>query len=484
MSDGATADGMMTLRAAALATHGSTTHGNRQFSGVSTDTRNIAAGDLFVALKGENFEGHEFVRQALAQGASAGMVNAAWAETQDDDLPLLMVEDTRRALGDLAAHWRSRFALPLIGITGSNGKTTVKEMCAAIFRQQAQRNQAASSATEIQQSVLATAGNLNNDIGVPLTLLKMRNRHVAAIIEMGMNHPGEIAYLTNIARPTVAVITNAQRAHLQGLGGLSAVARAKGEIFAGLSQDGVAVINADDPHAASWRELNPSRHVLTFGLTHPADVTARYTLLQFGSLLRLTTPQGGPPHEVPLNLPGVHNVMNALAAAAAALAAGVPLDDIAAGLADFRGIKGRLQRLEARHGAALIDDSYNANPDSVRAAIDVLAALQGKKILVFGDMGEVGEQAGQLHDEIGGYAKSMGVDRLLALGDLSAAAVRNFDGGAEHFKNVGALIDALLPLLDADTTVLVKGSRFMKMERVVEVACAPEDTERKAEGST
>jgi UDP-N-acetylmuramoyl-tripeptide--D-alanyl-D-alanine ligase len=473
--NGATlADGMLTLQAAALATHGSATHGDRQFTGVSTDTRSIAPGDLFVALKGENFDGHEYVRQALAQGAAAGMVESTWAEAQDDDLPLIAVQDTRRALGELAANWRSRFVLPLVGITGSNGKTTVKEMCASIFRQQARRMRAAGSPAEPQESVLATAGNLNNDIGLPLMLLRMRSRHVAAVIEMGMNHAGEIAYLTNIARPTVAVITNAQRAHLEGLGGLSAVARAKGEIFAGLSRDGVAVINADDPHAVLWRELNQSRTVLTFGLTHAADVSATYTLQQFGSLLRLTTPQGEPGHEVRLGLPGVHNVMNALAAAAAALAAGVPVDAIAAGLSDVGGVKGRLQRLEARNGATLIDDSYNANPDSVRAAIDVLAALQGKKILVFGDMGEVGEQAGQLHDEIGGYAKSMGVDRMLALGDLSAAAVRNFDGGAEHFKSVAALLDALVPMLDAETTVLVKGSRFMKMERVVEAINAPQ----------
>jgi len=474
MSKATSADAMLTLQAAALATNGGTAHGDRQFSGVSTDTRSIAAGELFVALKGEHFDGHEYVRQALAQGAAAGMVESAWAEAQADDLPLIAVKDTRRALGELAANWRSRFVLPLIGITGSNGKTTVKEMCASIFRQPARRSQGATGPTEVRQSVLATTGNLNNDIGVPLMLLRMRSRHLAAVIEMGMNHPGEIAYLTNIARPTVAVITNAQRAHLEGLGGLSAVARAKGEIFAGLSDDGVAVINADDPHAPLWRELNQSRTVLTFGLTHAADISARYTLQQFGSLLWLTTPQGESDGEVRLKLPGVHNVMNALAATAAALVAGVAVDAIAAGLSEFSGVKGRLQHLRARHGAVLIDDSYNANPDSVRAAIDVLAALQGKKILVFGDMGEVGEQAGQFHDEIGGYAKSMGVDRMLALGDLAAAAVRNFDGGGEHFKSVGALLDALVPMLDADTTVLVKGSRFMKMERVVEAIYAPE----------
>ena len=473
MSNATSADSMMTLQAAALATHGSATQGDRQFTGVSTDTRSIAAGELFVALKGEHFDGHEYVRQALAQGAAAALVESAWAGLQDDQPPLIVVEDTRRALGDLAASWRARFALPLIGITGSNGKTTVKEMCAHILCEQARRSRPDGDPAESRQSILVTEGNLNNDIGLPLTLLKLRSRHVAAVVEMGMNHPGEIAYLTHIARPTVAVITNAQRAHLEGLGGLAAVARAKGEIFAGLSPDGVAVINADDPHAAMWREMNRSRKVFSFGLTPAADVTAGFTPLQFGSLLRLVTPQGRPDREVPLDLPGKHNVANALAAAAATLAAGVPLEAIVAGLADFSGVKGRLQRRKARHGALLIDDSYNANPDSVRAAIDVLAALQGKKILVFGDMGEVGEQAGQFHDEIGGYAKSMGVDRMLALGEHAAAAARNFDGGAEHFKNVAALIDALLRLLDEDTTVLVKGSRFMKMERVVEAIVEP-----------
>jgi len=460
---------MMSLHEAALATHGSATQGERRFTGVSTDTRTLAAGELFVALKGENFDGHAYVAQALRQGAAAAMVNSAEPPADlPPDAPLLMVADTRRALGDLAADWRGKFVLPLIGVTGSNGKTTVKEMCAAILREQARRD--GLTEPEAQASVLATAGNLNNDIGLPLTLLKLRATHRAAVIEMGMNHPGEITYLTNLARPTVALINNAQRAHLAGLGGLNAVAQAKGEIFAGLAPDGVAVINADDPHADLWREMSSPHRNLSFGLVQPADVTARYTLLSFGSLLTLTTPQGEAEAKVKaiLQLPGVHNVCNGLAAAAATLAAGVDLDSIIAGLSGFTGIKGRLQRRTALNGALLIDDSYNANPDSMRAAIEVLAALPGKKILVLGDMGEVGEQAGQFHDEIGGYAKSMGVDQLLALGEHAAAAVRNFDGGAEHFKSVETLLHSLRPLLDSETTVLVKGSRFMKMERVVE----------------
>ena len=480
MSNSTPAERMMTLQQAALATHGSTMEQERHFTGVSTDTRTIAAGELFVALRGEHFDGHEYLGQALSRGAAAALVDAAWMQQRAEadpvaTLPLLAVTDTRRALGDLAAWWRSQFSLPLIGITCSNGKTTVKEMCASILREQArQAEHGDDHATAAPASVLATTGNLNNDIGLPLMLLKLRATHRAAVIEMGMNHPGEIAYLTSLARPTVAVITNAQRAHLEGLGGLSAVARAKGEIFAGLMPGGVGIINADDPHAAIWRELNQRHAVVTFGLTHAADVTAQCTRLQFGSRLRLVTPQGELDREVTLNLPGSHNILNALAATAATLAAGVPVDAIVAGLSGFKGVPSRLQRREAIHGALLIDDSYNANPDSVRAAIEVLAGFQGRKIFVFGDMGEVGEQSGQFHDEIGGYAKSMGVDRLLALGEHAAAAVRNFDGGGEHFKNVEALLEALRPMLDGETTVLVKGSRFMKMERVVEAIGAPE----------
>ncbi len=438
-------------------------------AGVCTDSRAVQAGGLFVALRGGNFDGHDFVRAALQQGAAAAMVDTAWLEAHGEAsrLPLLVVADSRRALGDLAAGWRARFDLPLIGITGSNGKTTVKELCASILREQA-RADGSTSESALAASVLATAGNLNNDIGMPLMLLRLRLSHRAAVIEMGMNHPGEIAYLSNIARPTVAVVTNAQRAHLAGLGSLAAVAQAKGEIFSGLAPGGVAVINLDDPHAGLWRELAGGHRVVGFALDPSvrADVTARCTLRPFGSVLQLVTPEGEA--EVELQLPGRHNAQNALAATAAAIAVGAGLAAVAAGLSRCGGAKGRLQRRRALHGATLIDDSYNANPDSMRAAIEVLAALPGKKILVLGDMGEVGEATAQFHDEIGGYAKSMGIDRLLALGEHAATAVRNFDGGGKHFKSAEALIGTLLPLLDEQTTVLVKGSRFMRMERVAD----------------
>ncbi|HUY02297.1 MAG TPA: UDP-N-acetylmuramoyl-tripeptide--D-alanyl-D-alanine ligase [Rhodocyclaceae bacterium] len=461
---------MMTLSAAAQVTGGELIDGDADFEGVCTDSRSVGAGALFIALKGEHFDGHDYVAAALQAGAAAALVEASWVEAHRvQGLPLLAVTDTRLALGELAASWRGRFELPLIGVTGSNGKTTVKEMCAAILREQARAD-----GLDPAGAVLATEGNFNNDIGMPLMLLKLNAGHRAAVIEMGMNHPGEIDYLTDIARPTVAIVTNAQRAHLAGLGSIKAVALAKGEIFSGLSADGVAVINGDDAHAALWRELAGAHRVIGFSVEGAADavVTAQVTPLAFGSRLQLATPAGAA--AVALPLPGRHNAANALAATAACLAAGADLAAVVAGLSAYTGAKGRLQRLQAENGATLIDDSYNANPDSMRAAIDVLAALPGKKILVLGDMGEVGPAAAQFHDEVGGYAKSMGIDRLLAVGELTATAVRNFDGGASHFKNVTALIEVLRGLLDANTTVLVKGSRFMKMERVVHAIAVQE----------
>ncbi len=444
---------MLTLQATAEILAGQQTGRNTDYTSVGSDSRAVVPGMLFVALKGERFDGHDYVAEVIAQGAAGALVSHEFAAAHSA-LPLVAVDDPRLALGQLAAHWRARFTIPLIGITGSNGKTTVKEMCAAILR-----------ADFGQNSVLATAGNLNNDIGLPLTLLKLRGTHRAAVIEMGMNHPGEIAYLTDIVRPTVAVVNNAQRAHLAGLGTLAEVARAKGEIFAGLAAEGSAIINVDDPQAALWRDLNRERQIITFGFGSEADVRGQSAPHGFGSELALHTQQGEATLHLPL--PGRHNAGNALAATAACLAAGVPLAAIVRGLEQFNNVKGRLDRKLAMHGAMLIDDSYNANPDSMRAAIDVLSTLPGRRIFVLGDMGEVGEAAGQLHDEIGGYAKSQGIEHLFALGEKSLAAVHNFDGGARHFTSVDALVSALKPLLDKETTVLVKGSRFMRMERVV-----------------
>jgi UDP-N-acetylmuramoyl-tripeptide--D-alanyl-D-alanine ligase len=448
---------MMLLSEAACATHGALRGGDVRFTAVTSDSRRVAPGDLFVALKGPRFDGHDFVAQSRERGAVAAMVAAAWADGGPKvDVPLIVVEDTRLGLGALAAHWRGKFAIPLAAITGSNGKTTVKEMLATILR-----------ATCGEAAVLATEGNLNNDIGLPLTLLRLRDTHRCVVTEMGMNHPGEIAYLTRIAQPTVALINNAQAAHLEGLGSVEAVARAKGEIFQGLSAQGTAVINADDAYAAFWKRLAAAHRILTFGLERDADVSASYVLAPQGSDLRLNTPAGS--IAVHLEVPGKHNVRNALAAVAAALAMQVPLAAIAAGLEGFRGVGGRLQRRSGCCGSTVIDDTYNANPDSMRAAIDVLAGLSGKRVLVMGDMGELGKEAAARHQEIGKVAKAAGIDMLYGLGEMSRCAVEAFGEGARHFDGVDALVAALLPTLDEKTVVLVKGSRFMRMERVVEL---------------
>lgn len=452
---------MMDLQDAALATGGTAVGGQVLFSSVSTDSRAIRPGQLFVALRGDRFDGHDYVAAVAAQGAVAAIVDKAWAAANPVPLPLLIVDDTRLGLGRLAAGWRNRFELPLIGVTGSNGKTSVKEMCAAILRAQARFD-----GLDPDLAVLATQGNLNNDIGLPLMLLRLSGNHRAAVIEMGMNHPGEIGYLTRLAAPTVALVNNAQRAHLQGMGSVNEVAREKGAIYEGLSADGVAVINADDAFAGYWKALNAGREILTFGLSAGADVTARCTSHGFASDLVLTTPQGEARFR--LQVPGLHNVRNALAASAACLAAGASLDAVADGLGAYTGTPGRLHLRKGAHGAVVIDDSYNANPDSMRAGIAVLAATPGRKILVIGDMGEIGEQSFQYHDEIGGYAKSEGVDFLFGLGEMSEVAARNFGEGGFHFSKVDDLVAALKAELNEDTVVLVKGSRFMKMERVVD----------------
>lgn len=446
---------MMLLSQAAEILQARSEGGDVAFDAVSTDTRTIGRGDLFVALKGENFDGAAFVAAAAQAGAVAALVNADSRITHAP-CPLLRVADTRLALGSLAAHWRKQFAIPLVAITGSNGKTMVKEMLSSVLRAYAGNDEA----------VLATRGNLNNDIGMPLTLLKLRSSHRFAVIEMGMNHPGEIDYLTRLACPDVALVNNAASAHLAGLGTVEAVADAKGEIFSGLAQHGVAVINADDEFAQKWRAAAGTHRIVDFGLDLRAKVHASWQAQNFGAHMDVTTPQGD--FAVELQVPGVHNVRNALAATAAAIALNVSLAAIAAGLKDFGGVAGRLQRKVALRGATLIDDTYNANPASLRAALKVLAQAQGKKILVLGDMGELGADAPRFHAEIGAEAHALGIQKLLALGDLSAYAVDEFGAGATHFKRIEDLLACLEQNLDADSTVLVKGSRFMKMERVVQ----------------
>ena len=430
-----------------------------EISSVSTDTRKLPAGCLFVALKGPRFDGHAFAAQALEAGAAAVMVEQG---ASLDVSPALVVDDTRLALGRLAAWHRTTMPAKLAAITGSNGKTTVKEMVAAILAEAAGAD-----------AVLATSGNLNNDIGMPLTLLRLTPAHRYAVIEMGMNHPGELAYLTELARPDVALVNNALRAHLEGLGSLEAVARAKGEIYAGLKPDGTAIINADDPHAGLWRNLNAGRPILSFGFARSADVRVQnlddtavsWQLASTRTRLRLNTPQGL--IETTLNVPGEHNLRNAAAACACALALGAGPAAVAAGLGRFSGVKGRLQSHSCILGATLIDDTYNANPDSILAAIQVLSERPGTRILVLGDMGELGPGAAEMHREVGEKAKAAGIERLLCLGEMSVHSVQGFGSGAMHFERIEELLAEIECALGQDVTVLVKGSRFMQMERVV-----------------
>jgi UDP-N-acetylmuramoyl-tripeptide--D-alanyl-D-alanine ligase len=426
------------------------------FEQVSTDTRTLSVGDLFIALKGERFDAHDFLKQ-LQKGQVAAVI--AEHVPAGFDLPYVLVSDTRIALQDLAKHWREQFDMPLALITGSNGKTTVKEMLAAITH------------AAYPNGSLATKGNLNNDIGLPLTLLQLTEQHKAAVIELGMNHAGETAQLAPITAPTVVVINNAQREHQEFMQTVTAVAQEHADALLALPVRGAAVFPADDEHAFIWRELAQSRELKVFDFSldeaSTASFTARFEMGIHASTVQLITPMGQCTTQI--NIPGVHNVHNALAACAAACAMNIGLDKIAQGLADFVPAKGRLQTHPLGGGVTLIDDTYNANPDSVRAAIDVLAASVGRKILVLGDMGEVGEQGQDFHEEIGAYARSSGIHVFLAAGDLMKFAVTAYGQGACHFDDVLAISPILADeLTRGAATILVKGSRFMGMERVVQ----------------
>ncbi len=494
---------------------------------VHTDTRSLRPGDLFVALKGERFDAHEFLGQAAASGAAAALAQRGLAEA---GLPGLEVADTLQALGALAAGWRARFELPVIAVAGSNGKTTVTQMTASILR------------AWVGEGAFSTEGNFNNDIGVPLTLLRLRGHHRAAVVELGMNHPGEIAGLAAMAAPTVALVNNAQREHQEFMATVEAVARENGAAIEALGPRGTAVFPADDEFAPVWRQLAGGRRQVTFALQGEADVTAQAQWVTasvqpapasavrpephsavrpepvegqgapqglrqaqpgqaaamragFDKLspngvgvtetsqsqdqsdrercagphwfVHMRTPAG--PAELRLRVAGLHNVKNALAAAACAFAGGCPLEAVVRGLEGFSPVKGRSQLKQftrGGRGATLVDDSYNANPDSVRAAIDVLAALPGPRWLVLGDMGEVGDQGPAFHREVGAYARARGVESLWTAGSASIEATRAFSAG-RHFDAVDDLL-AALPQAPAAASVVVKGSRFMKMERVVE----------------
>jgi UDP-N-acetylmuramoyl-tripeptide--D-alanyl-D-alanine ligase len=444
---------MMMLSDIAKAVGGTLQGTDMRIESVDTDSRRIQAGQLFVGIQGERFDGNTFAAEALKLGATAVMISDATQAVS----PAVLVTDTRLALGKLANYWRQQLHAPITAITGSNGKTTTKEMLNAIL----------AAALGDGATVHATQGNLNNDIGMPLTLLKARAQHQQIVLEMGMNHLGEIAYLSNIAQPDVAVINNAGTAHIGELGSRENIAKAKGEIFEGLAEHGIAVINADDAFADYWRSLNPSRKVITFALKKSADITATYSEEAQSSKLSLTTPSGSVSFQLPIL--GVHNIYNALAASAAAVALGIENQSIAAGLASFGGVHGRLEYKQGYYGAVLIDDTYNANPDSMKAAIDVLSHLNTSRVFVMGDMGELGADAVAMHAAVGAYAREHNVHHFVTLGENSQHASNAFGSSAQHFKEVELLVKHLKALMKQGVTVLVKGSRFMKMERVVKL---------------
>jgi UDP-N-acetylmuramoyl-tripeptide--D-alanyl-D-alanine ligase len=424
--------------------------GNVEVSRVHSDTRTLQGGDLFVALQGERFDANDFIADAKAKGAVAAIANRG---RLPQGMPGIEVDDTKLALGQLAAGWRSQFNLPLVAVTGSNGKTTVTQMIAAILR------------AWQPQATLATEGNLNNDIGLPLTLLRLKREHKVGVIELGMNHPGEIAYLANIAKPTVALVNNAQREHQEFMATVEAVARENGSVISALGNTGVAVFPSGEEFTPLWKQLAGQRPSMTFGAADSgADIGLAGTEWQDGHWnVRAATPAG--PVGYRLHIAGRHNVRNSQAAVACALAAGVPLAAIAQGLESFEPVKGRSRVASvsiAGRAITLIDDTYNANPDSVRAAVDVLAELPAPRLAVLGDMGEVGTQGPQFHSEIGDYLRTRGIDKLFTLGDQSVAMK------GRHFADIESLNAAVIGELKSAASVLVKGSRFMKMERVVQ----------------
>ena len=437
----------MTTSIAAQALQARLTGEDVMFTGVSTDTRTLGKGEMFIALQGPNYDGHEYLSAAASAGAAASIIS----KSVKTKLPYILVDDTHVALSELASYWRGQFNIPIVAVTGSNGKTTVKEMIALILGNRA--------------PVMATAGNLNNEIGVPKTLLRLREEHSCAIVEMGMNHTGEIHNLTMFARPTVALITNASDAHIGELGSLQAVAEAKGEIFDGLSVDGTAVLNADDDFIGLWKQKASGRKTLLFGLEHKADVFAEYKLTQSGSEIHLTTPKGD--INMSLSVLGKHNVLNAVAASAASIAVGAELHDIRDGLEKLRAVSGRLELQAGINGTRVIDDTYNANPASLSAALEVLKDAVGERMLVLGDMAELGDAAPEIHYRVGELAKRVGVARLFTLGKYSRQATKAFGKGAHHFKNAQLLTEALLDCMHAEATVLVKGSRVMSMDSIV-----------------
>lgn len=442
-----------TLRDLARVVGGELKGEDRPFGCVSTDSRTLKPGTLFVALRGPNFDGGAFVHAAAAQGAIGALVQRAAPAA----LPQVIVPDTLHALQELAFHWRAQFNLPVVAVAGSNGKTTAKEMTAAILSRMG--------------PCMASHGNLNNHIGVPVTLMRLESSHRSAVIEMGANRIGDVAQLMRVAQPTVGMITNAGAEHLEGFGSLDGVAEGEGEAVSHLEPQATAIINADDAYAGYWRGIAGARRVVTFGVHSAADFAANNVFQgiergEFATRFTLRCPLGE--RAIMLKAGGAHNVGNALAAAAAASAAGASLEDIALGLADFRAVSGRLQLKAGARGSWIIDDSYNANPSSVRAGLEVLRALNGATWLVLGDMAELGESSQDSHAHIGSYARDCGIKRLFAVGPLSSRAVETFGAGGEWFADSDSLTRRLQAELSPGVTVLIKGSRINRLERVVQ----------------
>lgn len=426
---------------------------NDSFCGMSIDTRTLTPGNLFIALPGEKVDGHDFIEDALKKGAKAAIVN----RNIPSELPQLVVKDTVDALGKLGAAWRQEFHIPFVAVTGSNGKTTLKNMIAAILIAACQHD---------KEKVLATVGTLNNHLGLPLTLARLNAHHQYAVIEMGMNHFGEIEYLTKMTRPQVAIITNAAAAHLEGVHDIAGVARAKAEIFSGLTDDGIAILNRDDAFYDYWCKQIGHHAKLSFGFDQQADISL-LSQEDHGETQHITIQTPTETFALHLPLLGRHNVLNALAATAAALAIHIPIAAIKEGLEHIAPAQGRLQLHTLANGVKIIDDTYNANPFSLQAAVDTLSHFAGKKILVLGDMKELGQDAKTLHQSAGEKIRQAGIDFLFTFGELSAQTAQAFGEGAYHFNEQDKLVNALKPFLYNQTTILIKGSRSMRMEKVV-----------------
>ncbi len=424
--------------------------------GVSIDSRTTSPGDLFVAITGDNFNGHEFINSAISKGALAAVTE----KNVQVDIPILTVNDSRQALGDIANQWRKEFKYPVIAITGSNGKTTVKEMMSSIFSQQG--------------NVLSTIGNLNNEIGVPLTLLQLTSEYKHAVIEMGASHIGDIEYLSNMAAPDIAVITNVAEAHIGSFGSVDNIAKTKSEIFAGLSKSGVAILNANDVYFSYWKE-NCGVNIISFGVNNEnADVYAIVDKISPNNSIHIQTPLGE--FDVKLNLLGLHNIANALAATAAAIACDIPLYSITKGLEKVSSIAGRLEIKNGVYGCRIIDDTYNANPTSLKAAINVLKGFPGKHFCALGDMGELGKNAVEIHGKSGELLKSAGIDKLFTIGELASESSKKFGKNAINFNEFDSMSTHIKEELDGDSTLLIKGSRYMHMEKLVNKLTSNEGT--------